>query len=576
MRSTSKPLLIIFILYLIGIGFAFTLAVVTFPGDLVHEAYTNSYIVSNTVVHFFTYLFAFHGAGILLAFSLFVSEGDMRSKGPSLFTAARSTVIALILLSLVYTLGAIWFMPSSRARMSILEERTLLAEELAADVRLYEESRQFSRAAGAMESYMRLVGRSDEREMRLENLRSQASEQALAATPREEAEEPRRILRSDVEELSPAELEDLAQEYYEEGEYYSAHYYADLAVQLSDTPRTSAQRLANQAWEQITSYVLSAEEEGAADYFRRKREAYEAFQAGRSSEESLIDAYYRLRGLHRERPGDPDVERYLALTREQLRQVSFFLEDAEAARAYPGTFEIVGINDRSATEWEVFRIGKMVWAEGVEYLYDIEVVRFDQTGEVRYHFRAPYGKIIGSAINMQAISKESAQTREVPTFLEGERPDELGFIYEISYSPEELAIASTGVERREEVHIGRLLTLHGLAERLGLPQEPLELELFMRLGGALLFVALSFLFLGLGWGLRSHYMVRPPATTMLLLPLLPVVAEVFFSLFRYVFRIVSASLLVSYSSTTAVVLGGVLLLLVLLVALYSVARQTVD
>lgn len=576
MRSTSKPLLIIFILYLLGVGFAITLAVLTFPGEVVHEAYTSSYILSNTVVNFFHYLFAFHGAGILLAFSLFVSEGDMRAKGPSIFAAARSTVIVIILLSLFYTLGVIWIMPSSRARMSVLKERTLLAEELAGDVHLYEESRQYSRAVGAMESYVRLVGRSDEAEMRLENLRSQASEQALAVTPRQEAEEPGRLLRTDVEELSPAELENYAQEYYEEGEYYSAHYYADLAVQLSDTPRTSAQRLANRAWEQITSYVLSAEEEGEADYFRRKREAYEAFQAGQRSEESLIDAYYRLRALQQERAGDPDVERYLGLTRERLRQVSFFLEDAEAARAYPGTFEIIGINDRSATEWEVFRIGKMVWAEGVEYLYDIEVVRFDHSGEVLFHFGAPYGKIIGSAINMQAISKDSAQTRMVPTFLEGERPGELSFMYEIAYSPEELAIASTGVERREEAHIGRLLTLHGLAQRLGLPQEPLELELFLRIGGALLFVALSFLFLGVGWGLRSHYMVRPPAAAMLLLPLLPVVAAIFFLLLRYVFRIVSASLLVSYSSTTAALLGGILLLLLLLVALYSVARQTVD
>jgi hypothetical protein len=63
---------------------------------------------------------------------------------------------------------------------------------------------------------------------------------------------------------------------------------------------------------------------------------------------------------------------------------------------------------------------------------------------------------------------------------------------------------------------------------------------------------------------------------MLLLPLLPVVAEVLFALLRYVFRIVSASLLVTYSSTTAAVLSGLFLLLALLLGLYSVARQSVE
>lgn len=575
MRSTSKPMLILAILYLLGVGFAFTLSVLTFPGELIHEAYTNSYILNQTVVTFFEYLFAFHGAGVLLAISLFVSESDMRSRGPSLFGAARSTVIALILLTLLYTLGTIWITPSSRARMSILEQRTILAEDLAEDLERYEESRRFSRAVGAMESYMRLVGPTDELEVRLENLRSQASEQELAEAPRQDGRQVQRILRTDVEELGPAELESLAEEYYEEGEYYSAHYYADLAVQLSDAPRTSAQRLANRAWEEITTYALSTEEQSEAEYFRRKREAYEQFQAGQESQESLIGAYYRLRSLHRERPADPDVERYLALTREQLRQVSFFVEDAEAARGHPGTFEIIGVNDRSATEWEVFRIGKMVRADDVEYLYDIEAIRFDRSGEVRYHFRAPYGKLLGSAINMQAISRDSAQDREVPVYLQGESPGEIGFMFEISYTPEELATAATGVERRQEAHLVRLLTLHGLAERLRLPQEPLELEIFMRLGAPLLFVALSFLFLGVGWGLRSHYMVRPPAMAMLLLPLLPVVAEILFALLRYVFRIVSASLLISYSLTTAAAVSGAVLLLILLIGLYSVARQSV-
>ncbi len=576
MRSSSKPLLILLILYLLGLGFAFTMAVTTFPGELVHEAFTNRYILNDTISTLFRYLFAFHGAGILLAFSLFVSPGDLREGGPSLFRAARSTVIVVILLGLLYTLASVWFLPATEAAKTDLEYRTSLAEELRDDLRVYEESLQYRRALGALESYMRLVGPTDELEMQLETLRSRASEQELAEDPRESEEERQQILRGDVEELGPAELVSLAREYYEEGDYYSAHYYANQAVELSDTPRTDAQRLAARAWDEITSYALTITEESEAEYFRRKREAYEAFQAGERSEESLIDAYYRLRALQEERPEDPDVERYLALATEGLREVSFFIEDAEAARANAGARDIIGVNDRSATEWEVFRIGKMVRSEGNEYLYDLEAIRYDESGEVRYHFTAPYGKIIGSAINMQAISAGSAQSRELPTYLAGSAQGELSFIYEISYSPEELATAATGVERRGEAHIVQLMTLHALAERLALPAEPLELELFMRIGEPLLFIALSFLFLGIGWALRSHYVMRPPATAMLLLPLLPVLAAVTFAITRYVVRIVSASLILSLGSTGAALVTASMLLLFLLVALYSVARQSVS
>lgn len=574
MRSNSKPLLILLILYLLGLGFAFTMAVMSFPGELVHQAYTTEYIVSDTISGFFEYLFAFHGAGILLAFSLFVSPGDLRTGGPSLFGAARSTVIVVILIGLLYTLASLWILPATEARKSVLEYRTTLAEELQEDILVYEESRQFHRAVGAMESYIRLLGRSDELEMRLGNLRSQASEQELAAQPRQ-AEEGEQILRSDVEELGPAEFVSLAREYYEEGDYFSAHYYANRALELSDAPRTDAQRLAAQAWERITSLALTATEESDSDYFRRKREAYEAFQAGQRSEESLIDAYYRLRALQRERPEDPDTERYLALATEQLREVSFFIEDAEAARANPGARSIIGVNDRSATEWELFRIGKMVRADGEEYLFDVEGIRYDESGEIRFHFVAPYGKIIGSTINMQAISRDSAQARELPTYRVGGPGEELGFIYEISYSPEELATASTGVERRAEAHIVQLFTLHALAERLALPVEPLELELFMRVGEPLLFIALSFLFLGIGWALRSHYAMRPPAMAMLLLPLLPLLATGTFATARYVVRIVAASLILALGTTSAALLTALLLLLVLLGALYSVARHSV-
>ena len=321
MRSSAKPLLILGILYLMGIGYAATYAVFTHPGDLVHPSYTAWYLLLHGSAIFLENLFAFHGAGIILAFSLFLAVGDLGGVGTSLFAGAKTTVIVTLLAALLYTLGVTWLVPGARREMSDLIHQTELAEELRSDAELYEESGRYALAVAALQGYARLVGETEELELRIQDMRGRADEAALAQERSDRREESERILRGEERELGPAELVGLAREYFQEGDYYSAHYYADLAVRLSDGERPDARRLASRAWERITSYALSTAEESQSDYFRRKRAAYEAFQAGRSSEESLIDAYYRLRALRRERPGDPDVQRYLTLTLERLREL---------------------------------------------------------------------------------------------------------------------------------------------------------------------------------------------------------------------------------------------------------------
>lgn len=574
MRSATKPLLILAVFYLIALLFAAALALFRFPGDLVHPSFTGAYILADTVHTFFVHLFAFHGAGLLVAFSLFVSVNDLRSAGANLFVAARTTVIGILVVGLLYTVGTAWLLPATLEATSDLEYRSSLAEDLRADAEIYEESRQFSRAVAALESYRRLVDEPDEGlEERIATLRSRAEELRLEQEPRP-TEGERRILRSDEQELGPAELVGMARDFFEEGDYYSAHYYAELALRLSESSRQDARRLSSQAWERITSYALSTVEESRSDYFRRKRAAYQTFLAGSESNESLIEAYYMLTSLQEERPGDEDVRRYLSQARRMLREVSFFVEDAEIARSNPGPRDILALNDRSATEWEVLRLGKMVRYGGEEYLYDIEVVRFDTLGDVRSHFVAPYGKIIGGRINMQAISRDSAQVRAVPEYIHGNPREDLRYIHELRYEPEELATAAA--QSREEANLSELVTLRNLAVEVGIPKGPVELELFQRLGAPFLFLALSYVFLGFGWGLRSQYVMRPPAVAMLFIPTFPLVAELVYSMVRYVFRVFSASMLLSFSMSVAAIISGLVLLLFLIFGLYSVARRSIS
>ncbi|MFP4329701.1 MAG: hypothetical protein ACOC28_02605 [Alkalispirochaetaceae bacterium] len=574
MRSGSKPMIILLVFYVLALLFAAVLAVFTFPGDQVHESFTLTYLLAASVSNLFYYLFAFHGAGILLAFSLFISRSDLKPKSASLISGSRGTVLLLILTGLIYALGATWFIPASNRATSDFRYHTELADELRGDAALFEESRQYSRALAALEGYVALVGESDEITRRMDNLESRISEEELARTPRVE-DEGRRFLRSELRELSPAELVVQARSFMEEEDYYSAHYYADLAWRMSDGLRPDARRLASEAWEEISTLALSRMEEEQSDYFQRKRDAYRAFQGGQSSPESLIDAYYLFLDLQRERPEDPDLENYLSLSRQQLREVSFFLEDAEAVRANPGAREILGVNDRSATEWEVFRVGKLVRDGEDHYFYDLEVVRFDEAGTVLFHFQAPYAKMIGSVLNMQAISRDSAEVRELPRVITGELPGELGYMYEISYTTTELATAGSGVDRREEANIVELFALRNLAADLALPQEPLEAELVGRVAEPVVFISLSLLFLGIGYGMRSRYVGRVPAPAMLFLPLLPVISHIVFVLLGYVVSVLSASLLLFLSWTATVLVLGSLLFLFLCIALFSVVRTSV-
>ena len=122
----------------------------------------------------------------------------------------------------------------------------------------------------------------------------------------------------DESKLSVFQLISKSEEAYSKQEWFNAHYYAQLAVDLAspqDINLVKAKETAAKAWERISS---AQEEQTTEDniYFRKKRDGYIKLQNG-----DFLKSYYIFAELENEsnkNARDPDVVRYLDIDRKSV------------------------------------------------------------------------------------------------------------------------------------------------------------------------------------------------------------------------------------------------------------------
>jgi hypothetical protein len=103
---------------------------------------------------------------------------------------------------------------------------------------------------------------------------------------------------------------------------YDAYWLANLGIRLAK--RNSAEfaqfmTIINKAKLSMGLYEPTAREVHAYTLYRKKRDARDALRA-----EDWIKAYYLLKNLTSELPGDIDVSRFLALSEEGCKKIAFF------------------------------------------------------------------------------------------------------------------------------------------------------------------------------------------------------------------------------------------------------------
>jgi len=354
---------------------------------------------------------------------------------------------------------------------------------------------------------------------------------------------------------------DLARAAEKKLDYFNAHYYAQLAVRLSqprDPNRAVASRLAAHAWNRINEGLDLQRSEGDARLYRMKRAGYDAIQA-----ENYLEAYYLFLDLYnREQSAtdgkkDPDVQRFLELSRRGLLEKRFFIDETAHLRPFEVARDLFFAIHRPGDAVDAVYIGGLTYTrsagQDLVYLRDFEFASFHSDSSLRYHIRVPYVKMVphrGQAtagavqpeLLLQSVHRSEKDRTIRPQIVAGHVPQEeqVWFILQMPYSDFHLLVAASRGEKA--MSLPQLYRFSLIAETYGYDSSVYMMELLGRLADPFLMLIISVLALTLGWKYRLDVGTRFKAWWILAVPLFPLLAYYLVELIRYLGRVAIAAL----------------------------------
>lgn len=557
-------------------------------------------ITRAVLLQFFSSLSALLVVCGLITFSLFLSSLDMESAdakssmgspGGAGGTAKRFIALVKPVMIIVIVLGIIngvWFgvfAPRAELRVQQIGQQTRTAADAMKEAERLILQESWTGAEEQLLLYQALVGETEYVADMLRIARAGILEDDqirrtgwLTASGTDADDDPQWL--REAREMTVAELVSRARQYLNQGDFFSAHHFASLAVSQSRTPRQDARSIQAEAFNAIERGSLARDEAEAREIYRAKVAAYEAFRLGETIPEKALEAYYRFRDLEDRIPEDPDVRRFAPQAQRQVRLISFFLEEARSNQAVRGRSNLVFVNHRGRDHVELVVIDDLVRVPSGDYLYGIEIMRTGGSGEhgeaVRLHARAPFGKIIGDRLVMRAITREGdfrdTDSHVVgPHFLRGSSRDLDGGLV-LHHTAEEIARFGGGPDALATLSLPELAQLSPLMERLGRSPAAVHSVLMsriFRIGG---FFVLALLAPALGWRLRSRYVGRPPVVVLVLLPVIIWVVWWIIAVLRFLLTSVSSVLTSMVPLVPAVIIATVAVIMAIILSLFSLAR----
>jgi hypothetical protein len=580
--GTQGALSTLFVFYLAAFAAFIIWAILSLP-DL-FPVFKWPYIWTSAFVRLVDYAVPVTVAGLAVAYSLFLRPA---SGGRAPFhRVVGSQLSLLVTLSVLYSVALFGFYPRSRTLLTELEELTRQGRALLEDARSEVKQGRPQEALDSYQRYLAINRKDDEVSGELDSLRAGLHAPAGAPAERPAAEVvPAEAARGE----RPDQLLARARGHFEREDWFSAVYYADLAVRVSgerpDAVSREARRLSARAWERIRGQQPSQMSLEGRDLFERKQAGVQIFQKS-----DFLMAYYHFLELARRFPQDQDAKRWLAESRAQVTHQTYFRDEAERMDPLPGPQGLLFLNGGPAGTREIVSIGKMVSTSGETFFKDLEVLRF-ASGRVVLHYLAPYGKLEssqapppagqgGSAVPragvlLRGIDRERSGRDLLPRSVVGSvQREEPRYLLSLAPRPEELpALRSPGPAGRSRlggVSLDTLWLARAGIGAYGQLESALSLEILMRLLLPFVFLNLGLLATALGWSYRLVGGRRPTLPAYLVIPLFPVAAALLAGVYLKVHRVLAAYSLLAWGFRPALVGLAVLqgaILAVLLVVL---------
>lgn len=325
-----------------------------------------------------------------------------------------------------------------------------------------------------------------------------------------------------------------ASAYFNNEDYFSALYYANLAFDL-DNSSHEAQRLAAESREAIRSLEPDRSERAAKIYYEQKRLGFNTLNGG-----NPIDAYYIFKKLAAESNKDKDIPEFLNRSLEAISNISFFIDEAENYLTIPGIDDIVFLNNKNT----LIYIKKMILLdESKAYFFNIQVITLNNSNKIIKQFTAPYGKYNAESksIIMNAIDRENSNISYKPVYKTGKDIKPENFILKLSPGLIDLNYLGQPFNSIGFMNIVELYNYGSIFNNYGYIKEPAQILLLKRITKPFTFLIVSFLSVSLGWFLRIRKYTFP-LFALLLTPIIGWLINNIISVYEF-----SINLILGYS-----------------------------
>lgn len=321
-------------------------------------------------------------------------------------------------------------------------------------------------------------------------------------------------------------------------DFYTAHYYAKLAMQTfqdGNPLKIDAENLAVRAWAEVEKGLASYKDAPSIALYKSKKAAYETLQRG-----DYIKAYYSFlqidSSMRASNPDkkDPEVERFLNLSRVELEKNVFFTDELKNIPNFIMRGDISFTVGEHSHECAVIKIhgishGSSTLRNEI-YLMNVLYTRLGISNAEKWSIIIPYAKLIEVVddegknrlmLQICSVNRYSEEKNVYPKVLSGAIPRENAHNILLPMTMTDFILIEKSISGPSAMKISDLYYFSLIAEKYGLKKEAYLSEVLYRLTEPLLLLIVSLLVLILAWRFRVSPGRRLNKRLFLFSPLCP-------------------------------------------------------
>ncbi len=496
-------------------------AFVWFPRSGVLPVFKGKWVLFRTISNFIAFFPAFICTIILLSLAVF--PGFLQNSTRSFASYAAFLIVTMIFFTGLRELGN----PRFQRELQNISYLTRSGEELIEAAFQAEQENDFERAYQNMKRYTEIDPDNVAINRAFDRIKKERATQQTGSAGKAVEN-----LQGEMPESATPTAESLFQEaetYLSNREYNSAYYYATIARQLGNS---EAKKIQETAWEKISSVQPGEEIEENSYLFTQKAEGQSSLSYGQ-----VIEAYYLFLDLQSSYPEDREIANLLEETKKALYDQAFFLDEITQALSYPGYSDIFFIDYLEEKEIAFFYASIGVATQEGIFFEDLELITADySTHAVKEHLIAPYGKGIENTLILNCIHRTDSEIQYRPEYIINRENTPPPLQIHLPVEIDDFQHFSKRKHNTELLSFGELMDLRLLWPEHGYRNEPIYIEILMRLMYPFSF--LVFTFFSLSIGIRTkHANESISPMGFLLIPGLPFLLYYIIHFFYYLNRV---------------------------------------